>query len=532
MVYKSISTSEITLGWEEPLDYGGYSDISYVVERKQTRGNEDWTELASASYKRTYKSMRLTENKEYQFRIWAENDCGRSKEPLVGKPVVAKNQFTVPGQPTNLCPDDITKNSISLVWNAPRSDGGRPITSYVVEKQGHDSTRWSKCSRSNILATKCVIDNLMEGESYKFRVYAVNDAGPGEPCQAPKAYRIKPMRAKPTIDLSGKLNQVHVKVGERIYVNLLYEASPLPTVDWKKNGELVEKSSRVDILEEEYRTRLAIEDAARSDSGLYEVLLANEFGQETYRANVVVMDTPSQPRGPLEVSEITNESVVLNWKVPEDNGGSEITSYIIERQDLDKRMWAKAGTVVNKTTFQANKLIDNHRYMFRVFAENACGLSKPLEGEPVEAKNPYDAPGSPHNLSIYDMTPSSLNLKWEKPRSDGGNKINGYIVEYREVNSARWIRACRALIGDTQFTVNDLLEGESYEFRVSAENFAGAGTPCEATEPVLMRSPYGEFYRIRAPLEMIKFVFVQYIRQKKIRIEIGEAKFGRRFQVF
>ena len=492
LVYKTITTSEITMGWEEPLDYGGYPDVSYTVERRQTRGgDEDWMEVASASYKRNYKSMRLMENKEYQYRVWAENECGRSKEPLVGKPVIAKNQFTVPGQPTNVCPDDITRSSVSLVWNAPKSDGGRPITGYVVEKQAADSVKWVKASRSNIVATKCVVENLLEGDSYRFRVYAVNDAGPGEPCQAPKMYRIKPMRAKPTIELGGRLNNVQIKVGERINLDLHYEASPLPTVEWRKNGEKLVKSVRDDILEQDYRTRLAIDDAVRSDSGVYECLLTNEFGQETYRASVTVMDTPSQPRGPLEVSEITNESVVLNWKVPEDDGGNEISSYIIERQDLEKMVWAKAGTVFSKPTFQATKLIENHKYAFRVFAENTCGLSKPLVGEPIEAKNPYDAPTQPQNLSIYNLTPSSLTLKWDKPRNDGGSKVNGYIVEYKEINSTRWIRASRSLVGDTQFTVNELLEGESYEFRVSAENFAGPGKPCEATEPVVMRSPYG-----------------------------------------
>ena len=479
------------MGWEEPLDNGGYPDISYVVEKKLT-SDTNWTEVASACYKRSYKCMRLAENKEYEFRIWAENDCGRSKEPLVGKRVVCKNQFTVPGCPSNVAPDDITRNSISLVWNAPKHDGGRPITEYVVEKQASDSSKWVKASRSNTLTTKCVVDKLIEGESYRFRVYAVNEAGPGEPCQAPKTYRIKPMRAKPTIEMSGRLNNVVLKVGERIHLNVVYEGSPLPTVEWRKGGETVVKSHRMDILDQEYRTRLTIDEAVRSDSGVYELILSNEFGQETYRANVTVMDKPSQPEGPLEVSEITSDSVVLNWKSPQDNGGSELTGYIVERKDMDKQIWAKAGTVVSKPTFQATKLIENHKYMFRVLAENSCGLSEPLEGEPIEAKNPYDAPGSPQNLSIYNLTPSSLTLKWDKPRTDGGNKVNGYIVEYKDINSSRWVRASRSLIGDTEFTVTDLLEGESYEFRVSAENFAGPGKPCEVTDPVLMRSPYGK----------------------------------------
>ena len=151
------------------------------------------------------------------------------------------------------------------------------------------------------------------------------------------------------------------------------------------------------------------------------------------------MDSPSAPQGPLEVSEITKDSVVLNWKAPEDDGGSDITNYVIERMDMEKGVWAKIGSV-SKLTFQATKLIENHKYQFRVLAQNTCGMSEPLEGDVIEAKNPYDAPGQPQNLSIINMTASSLTLQWEKPRNDGGSKINGFIVEYKEVNSTRWIR--------------------------------------------------------------------------------------------
>ena len=271
------------MGWEEPLDFGGYMDVSYVVEKKEA-SSDDWVELANSCYKRNFRALRLTENQEYQFRIWAENDSGRSKEPLMGKKVVAKNQFTVPGSPSNVTPEDISKNSITLTWNTPKSDGGRPITGYVIEKQAPESTKWVRATpRSNLVTTKAVVDRLIEGETYKFRVYAVNDAGAGEPCQAPKAYKIKPMKAKPTIDLAGKLHNVHLKAGERINLDVLYEGSPLPSVEWRKNGDSLVKSARMDILDHEYRTRLAVDNAVRTDSGMYEVTLSNEYGQETYR---------------------------------------------------------------------------------------------------------------------------------------------------------------------------------------------------------------------------------------------------------
>lgn len=40
-----------------------------------------------------------------------------------------------------------------------------------------------------------------------------------------------------------------------------------------------------------------------------------------------------------------------------------------------------------------------------------------------------DAPGSP---SIEDIDSDSVTLSWTKPKSDGGDKLQGYVVEYKE----------------------------------------------------------------------------------------------------
>lgn len=46
-----------------------------------------------------------------------------------------------------------------------------------------------------------------------------------------------------------------------------------------------------------------------------------------------ISDVPSPPRN-LEVSDIFKTSCKLKWEQPEDNGGSALLHYIIERQDL------------------------------------------------------------------------------------------------------------------------------------------------------------------------------------------------------
>uniref|UniRef100_A0A3B3Z9Y6 Titin n=1 Tax=Periophthalmus magnuspinnatus TaxID=409849 RepID=A0A3B3Z9Y6_9GOBI len=72
-------------------------------------------------------------------------------------------------------------------------------------------------------------------------------------------------------------------------------------------------------------------------------------------------------------------------------------------------------------------------------------------------------------------------VTWERPTNDGGSSIQGYVVEKRDKDGVRWTRCNKRTVSELRFRVTGLLENHSYEFRVSAENAAGVGTPSPAT---------------------------------------------------
>ncbi len=65
--------------------------------------------------------------------------------------------------------------------------------------------------------------------------------------------------------------------------------------------------------------------AKRSDTGKYKVQLKNDSGEDECDIDVIVLDRPEKPEGPLEATETTTDSVSLQWKPPKDNGGGDIT---------------------------------------------------------------------------------------------------------------------------------------------------------------------------------------------------------------
>jgi len=84
----------------------------------------------------------------------------------------------VAGNPS--APQNLTatggQGSASLSWSAPASDGGRPVTGYVVESS-LDSTNWTNVGTTNASTTTLNVSGLTNSTTYSFRVRATNISG-------------------------------------------------------------------------------------------------------------------------------------------------------------------------------------------------------------------------------------------------------------------------------------------------------------------------------------------------------------------
>jgi hypothetical protein len=56
--------------------------------------------------------------------------------------------------------------------------------------------------------------------------------------------------------------------------------------------------------------------AVKGDQGNYSVTLKNPKGSDTARVNVIVLDKPGAPEGPLEVTKVTADGCKLAWNPP------------------------------------------------------------------------------------------------------------------------------------------------------------------------------------------------------------------------
>lgn len=81
-----------------------------------------------------------------------------------------------PGPVSEFKPQKMTKDSVTLGWKKPISDGGSHITSYILE-QSEGEEKWKLLEKGkNMYHT---VGELTEGKEYSFRVKALNESGEG-----------------------------------------------------------------------------------------------------------------------------------------------------------------------------------------------------------------------------------------------------------------------------------------------------------------------------------------------------------------
>lgn len=103
-----------------------------------------------------------------------------------------------------------------------------------------------------------------------------------------------------------------------------------------------------------------------------------------------------------------------------------------------------------------------------------------------------DVPSEPKNARITKVNKDCIFVAWDRPDSDGGSPITGYLIERKERNSLLWVKANDTAVRSTEYPCVGLIEGLEYTFRIYALNRAGASKPSKPTEFVTARAPVGK----------------------------------------
>ena len=186
------------------------------------------------------------------------------------------------------------------------------------------------------------------------------------------------------------------------------------------------------------------------------------------------------------ISELNNECCRVDWTPPINDGGSQISGYIVERKKESSERWIRLNAkLVAFHNYLARRMVEGNTYQIRVTAVNECGAG---DASPLSTTFTPMAPTSEiPTIRKGATTDNSIELKWEAPIDQGPLGMLGYHVQLQilknpesenplmECEEDEWHDWSRGkLKPDLSSQVLDGLEtGKTYMFRMAAENAAG-----------------------------------------------------------
>ena len=182
-----------------------------------------------------------------------------------------------------------------------------------------------------------------------------------------------------------------------------------------------------------------------------------------------IITVPAKPIN-LTVSNLTDTTATLTWTTSSPHGADRWLIY--KRQMYGN--WVQAGYSTSKTfTVSVNDM--NNSYQFKVYGEAG---NTPWSGTKSLSSDIVTVPARPTNLSVSNLTGTSVKVSWTTPSPHGADR---WLIYKRQTNG-NWVQAGYSTSKYFTVSVNDLTN--SYQFRVYGEagNTEWEGTKSRPSE--------------------------------------------------
>ncbi len=442
------TAGRIILRWSAVPGAWGYD----VLRRDVTAGATEFDLVTRPGGQQTELVMEnLEHDHAYEFVMLTRHGGGESPRSA---PVGATARYALPGAPTGLTATANADGTVKLTWSAPNDVWFR------VYKR--DVTAGEEFQQLPLPVTECctMTDKyLLHNHEYEYKVAATNRGGEGPPSDTARATSTYPLPAAPTnlratagngtvtlewaapADLWFRVHRRNVTAGESEFTEL-----PLPVTTC---------------------CTLTLDQLANNETYEFKMVSTNQAGASAFSNTVQVVPRPAPPPQVtgLTATAQSDGTVRLNWTGPT---GSEFWYDVYMRDVTAGAAFTKlAYPVTTCCTVKVDLLAHRHVYEFKVVATN--GLAGP-QSAVVQATANYAPPPAPTNLRGRTGGDGSIDLDWDPV----GQPVI-YWVYYRDKTAGAAFTRAAYPTDRTNVSLEHLVHGHAYEFKVSADNQGGEG---------------------------------------------------------
>ena len=450
---------QVVLSWNAPQDNGGSEIIRYEYNVYQGA-------FVDVGLVTTYTVTGLTNGAQYSFNIRAVNINGPSPS---GSPFPDPITGAAPTPPTNL-QAQIGDEQVTLTWGPPLDNGGGASTSYEYSTDNINYTQTGQNTTVNITG-------LTNGQTYTFYVRAFTNLSTTFGKSNPTSVSATPGT------LPGPPTNLSAISGN---TTLALEWDPPTdnggyTITGYEYRETSPSSGSLIFLVGE---AIFLTGLTNGTEYTYEVYSKTSLGSSSTPASV--SGTPATlPDPPTNFSGTngTHNTVDLSWTAPVDDGGSPVTNYVL----LNESTVPPSSVNESGTSYTWSSLDDGLSYNFSIMAQNAVGNSTKITGSSIAVGT---VPGVPTSFTATPGGTGEILLSWTAPTDTGSNNPSApWSLTYMyNIDGGTYISNGT----NTSVTVSGLNNGQSYAFRVYAENAIGDSNivgPVSGTPQIILPGP-------------------------------------------
>ncbi|KAK2143631.1 hypothetical protein LSH36_825g03009 [Paralvinella palmiformis] len=223
-----------------------------------------------------------------------------------------------------------------------------------------------------------------------------------------------------------------------------------------------------------------IRNLRRNTEYKFRLQSSNEEGSSKWSDIVCYHTLPDRPSPPTKLQlkgKIHSHSFRVIWEPPRDNGGAEITNYILQIGDGCSYCTKHSGIDREYSCDDAQPGTTYHVHVACISAGGQSDWCDPLSitTQPV-------VPGPCLSPKLHGKPKAtSLHLRWAPPSYEGGDAVSEYdVIMTNPDNTTREVYRGR----ECECVVAGLLPGRPYLFQVRPINKAGAGPWSDSLEVV------------------------------------------------
>ncbi|KAJ8010357.1 hypothetical protein DPEC_G00074220 [Dallia pectoralis] len=538
----------VVLSWNPPGERG-HEGIMYYVE-KCVSGTDSWqrvnTEIPVKSPR--FALFDLAEGKAYSFRVRCCNSAGVGEPSEATEVITVGDKLDVPSPPGRVVPTRNTDTSVVVSWEA--SKDAKELVGYYIEASIVGSNVFEPCNNKPVKGTRFICHGLVTGQSYVFRVKAVNAAGLSQCSQQSEAIEVKAaigggilhgVLSEWELPWGGNVGELtehmprwtgtHEAVQRPSYTTLKLNAqtdslpgdeavslSPLGSpgalakgkggkrgsVTWAPDLVTESVTEPTEATEPTEVKGQATAPVARLTRKSSVDSSAKQGAERKTVPNVGWTRTDPDPASPtpphgITILECVRDSMVLAWKQPTFIGGADITGYFVDYREVVSGVpgrWHEANIkAVSERAYRVSDLKEKKKYQFQVRAANMAGVGIPsLPSDTFVCEEwTIAVPGPPHDLQVTEVRAKSMVLLYKPPVYQGRDPVNGFYIDIKEADAKEeaWRGVNEKAVSNNYMKIKIPEEGQSYVFRVRAQNKAGVGKASEPTEPVVAETKPG-----------------------------------------